>query len=122
MQSLVGGAEYTVSSVSFGVLFAGNGTAVVNLFANNGAPFPAEIGTLIGTSTLTVTPGQEGTVVTTPLVAIVPAGTHQVVMELYLPAGGPSAGANTAPQSGLSYWSSIDKEQILRKSFTVRNS
>ena len=112
MQSFVGGAEFAVSSVSFGVRgVGGDGTVTVSLFANNGAPFPAEIGTLIGTSTLTVTPGQAGTVVTTPLAAIVPAGTIELVMELYLPAGGPTVGANSAAETGPSYWSSIDKGQ-----------
>src|SRR5436190_11090668 len=114
MQSFVGGAEFTVSSVSFGVFFVyGDRTVEVALFANNGAPFPAEIGTQIGTSTLTLTPEQGGTVVTTPLAAIVPAGTIQLVMELYVPAsaGGTSVGANTEPETGPSYWSSIDKAQ-----------
>jgi hypothetical protein len=115
MQSFVGGAEFTVSSVSFGVFQDGTGgtTVIVRLYANNGAPFPAETGTLIGTSTLTVTPGQGGTIVTTPLAAIVPAGTIELVIQLQAtPGGGPLlVGANTAPETGLSYWSSIDKAQ-----------
>ena len=110
MQQFVGGAEYTVSSVSFGVLFSTDKTVTVYLFANNGAPFPAEIGTQIGVSTLTVTSGQGGTVVTTPLVATVPAGTNELVMLLYVPEGDGflGAGTNAAPETGPSYWSSID--------------
>ena len=61
MQSFVAGREFTVSSVSFGV-FQGSTTVIARLYANNGAPFPAEIGTLIGTSTVNVTPGQVVTI------------------------------------------------------------
>src|SRR5436190_9926230 len=115
MQSFVGGAEFTVSSVSFGVFQDGTGgtTVIVRLYANNGAPFPAEIGTLIGTSMLTVTPGQGGTVVTTPLAAIVPAGTIELVMQLQTTPDRALllVGANTAAETGPSYWSSIDKAQ-----------
>ena len=112
MQSFVGGREFTVSSVSFGVFQGGATTVIIRLYANNGPAFPAGIGTLLGTTTLTV-PFQTGTIVTTPLNAIVPAGTIQLVMELYVPQGGGFllVGGNTAAETGPSYWSSIDKAQ-----------
>jgi hypothetical protein len=105
MHNFVEGAEYTVRSVSFGVDYNDTKTVTVSLYANNGAPFPAETGTLVGSSTLTVV-GQQGTVVSTPLTAIVPAETNELVMELHVPSGDIFiAGANTHPETGPSYWS-----------------
>ena len=44
--------------------------------------------------------------VTTPLLATVPAGTGELIMELFSPVGTVfSVGANTAPETGPSYWS-----------------
>lgn len=110
MVALLNGAGYIVNSVSFGVQYLeGTRTVTVRLYANNGAPFPSQMGTLIGTSTPTLTVGQVGTVVTTPLTATVPGGTHELVMELYMQSGVPMfVGANTATEWGPSYWSSID--------------
>jgi hypothetical protein len=117
MGTFVGGAEYTVSSVSFGVSavsYIGSSPppVTVRLYANTGASFPGGTRTLLGSSTITVTAGQGGTVVTTPLVATVPAGTPELVMELFTPDGIANrylfyVGGNLAPETGLSYWSSL---------------
>src|SRR5204863_6864741 len=55
------------------------------------------------------TTAQSGSIVTTPLTATVPAGTSELVMELFTPNGANGqhlfyVGANTAPETGFSYW------------------
>ena len=117
MGTFIGGAEYTVNSVSFGVSAVSYSASspppvTVRLYGNTGASFPGGTRTLLGSSTITVTTGQGGTLVTTPLKAIVPAGTPELVMELFTPDGIATrylfyVGANTAPETGLSYWSSL---------------
>ena len=88
MGTFVGGAAYNVTSVSFGVESANNTQPVtVRLYTNSGAPFPGGTRTQIATSTINVTAAQTGTVVTTPLVVTVPAGTSELVMELFTPDG-----------------------------------
>jgi hypothetical protein len=114
MGAFVGGTQYNVNSVSFGMYAVGYSTAPslsVRLYANIGAPFPGGTRTLIGSSTTIVGSGQGGTLVTVPLLATVPAGTPELVMELFTPDGLANhytfnVGANTAPETGLSYWSS----------------
>ena len=111
MGTFVGGAQYNVTSVSFGVESANNTQPVtVRLYTNSGAPFPGGTRTQIATSTIDVTSAQGGTVVTTPLVATVPAGTSELVMELFTPDGQTAGhlffvGSNADPQSGPSYLS-----------------
>ena len=115
MGTLVGGAQYNVASVSFGVESANVTQSVtVRLYttANFPAGFPGSL-TQIGTTTVSVTSAQTGTVVTTPLVAVVPAGTSQLVMELFTPNGQVAGnlffvGSNAAAQSGPSYLSAAD--------------
>ena len=67
---------------------------------------------MIGSSTVTVTSSQGGTVITTPLLATVLAGTPELVMELFTPDGIANhytmlVGGNTAAETGSSYWSSV---------------
>ncbi len=115
MGSLVGSAQYNVTSVSFGVESANVTQSVtVRLYTTGNFPagFPGSL-TQIGTTTVSVTSAQTGTVVTTPLVAVVPAGTSQLVMELFTPNGETAGnlffvGSNAAAQSGPSYLSAAD--------------
>lgn len=117
MGAFVGGAQYSVSSVSFGVRDVNFTQPVtVRLYGNTGAPFPGGTRTLLGASTVTLTPQQGLSVVTAPLVATVPAGTPELVMELYAPDSSHfnplgnifHVGANLEPATGPSYWSSVD--------------
>ena len=109
MGAFTGGAQYDVSSVSFGVQVEFTSQSVtVRLYTNNGEPFPAGTRTQIAAGTVNVTPEQSGTVVTMPLVATVPAGTTELVMELFTPDSFSPfvyAGANSAHETGSSYWS-----------------
>ena len=89
MGSFVDGAQYNVNSVSFGIETANVTQPVtVRLYTATNFPvgFPGSL-TQIATTTINVTSAQSGTVVTTPLVATVPAGTSQLVMELFTPDG-----------------------------------
>ena len=89
MTTLTTGTQYNVNSVSFGVESANVTQSVtVRLYTTTNFPtgFPSSLA-LIGTTSLNVTSAQGGTVVTTPLVATVPAGTFQLVMELFTPSG-----------------------------------
>ena len=108
MGTFTGGVEYNVSSVSFGVQSAGQSDSVtIRLYKNFGGTFPGGTREQIATTTITVTSAQSGMVVTTPLMATVPVGTTQLVMELFTPDNNMfSVGANTAPETGPSYWSS----------------
>src|ERR1041385_3678276 len=71
--SFTGGAQYDVSSVSFGVESVNNTSqsVIVRLYLNNGEPFPGGKRTQIASGTIAVTPAQSGTVVTMPLPATV---------------------------------------------------
>ena len=111
MGTFVGGAAYNVTSVSFGVESANNTQPVtVRLYTNSGAPFPGGTRTQIATTTINVTAAQTGTVVTTPMVVTVPAGTSELVMELFTPDGTTAGnlffvGSNALPETGPSYLS-----------------
>ena len=116
MNAYAGGGQYCVSSVSFGVEFANTTQPVtVRLYTTSNFPFgfPGSF-TQIATTTLNVGSAQNGTVVTTPLAyTIVPAGTPQLVMELFTPNGQPwgyrfFVGSNAALETGPSYWSAPD--------------
>src|SRR5207344_2466427 len=110
MASFTNGAQYCINSVSFGVELANTLQPVtVRLYTTANFPtgFPGSL-TLIGTTTLNVSSAQDGTVVTTPLIATVPAGTPQLVMELFTPDGQTAGnlflvGSNSAPETGPSY-------------------
>src|SRR5204862_3936651 len=87
MAALTGGAQYDVTSVSFGVQLVEVKAhpVTVRLYTNNGEPFPGGARTQIASGTVDVTPEQSNTVVMMPLVATVPAGTTELVMELFTP-------------------------------------
>jgi len=112
MNAYAGGNHYCIYSISFGVEFANSIQSVtVRLYTtvNFPAGFPGSL-TQIATTTLNVGPAQNGTVVTTPLVVTVPAGTPQLVMELFTPNGQPGGhrffvGSNAALETGASYFS-----------------
>src|SRR5436190_15908292 len=92
MTTFTGGAQYDISSVSFGIESAvsGSGTGqpiTVNLYTNSGAPFPGGTRTLLATTDPLTVADQALTVVEVPLVATVPAGTYELVMEVYSPDG-----------------------------------
>src|ERR1044071_3645535 len=110
MATFTGGQQYNVTSVSFGVESANVTQSVrVRLYTTTNFPsgFPSSL-TQIGNATVSVGSDQNGTVVTTPLVATVPAGTSQLVMELFTPDGRASGklffvGSNAGPETGPSY-------------------
>jgi hypothetical protein len=112
MAAYAAGGQYCINSVSFGVEFANTTQPVtVRLYTTSNFPtgFPGSL-TQIATTTLNVGSAQNGTVVTTPLLVIVPAGTPQLVMELFTPNGQPGGyrffvGSNAALETGPSYFS-----------------
>ena len=114
MATFTGFAQYDVTSVSFGVDSVNQTQPVtVRLYAQTGGTFPTGIRSQIGTTTINVESSQSGTVVTTPLVATVPAGTSELVMELFTPNGQAAGnlfflGSNTDPETGPSYLSAFD--------------
>ena len=113
MATFVGGQAYNVTSVSFGIESAAHGPAVANqpvtvrLYTNAGGAFPGGTRTQIATTTVTVQ-DQTLTVLSVPLVASVPAGTSELVMEVFTPSGQTDGnfffiGSNALPQTGPSY-------------------
>src|SRR5437868_1997478 len=83
------GSGFNVTSVSFGVESANVTQSVtVRLYTTTNFPagFPGSL-TQIGTTTINVGPSDTGTVRQTPITATVPAGTSQLVMELFTPDG-----------------------------------
>src|SRR6266550_3103187 len=120
MNTFTGGQEYDVTSVSFGIELASSGTGTgqpltVNLYANNGSPFPAGDwqSNLIATSGSLNIPDQTDSIFATSLTATVPAGTLELVMEVMTPDGTAVGnlffiGSNTDPETGPSYLSAAD--------------
>ena len=120
MNTFTGGQEYDVTSVSFGIELAqsGNGTGqplTVNLYANNGSPFPGGDwqSNLIATSGELNIPDQADTIFEVPITATVPAGTLELVMEVMTPDGTGVGnllfiGSNPDPETGPSYLSAAD--------------
>src|SRR5204862_6545459 len=89
MASVTGGAQYNVSSVSFGVESANVTQSVtVRLYTTTNFPagFPGSL-TQIGTTTINVGPSDTGTVRQTPLTATVAAGSSRLGLELFTPGG-----------------------------------
>lgn len=89
------------------VSFGGTQPIVVNVYANTGGAFPAGAQVLLGTAPVSVV-DQSLTVLTVPLAASVPAGTTEMVVEVFTPNGqaagnGFFIGTNNLGQSGLSY-------------------
>jgi hypothetical protein len=120
MNTFTGGQEYDVTSVSFGIETATSGTGTgqpltVNLYANNGAPFPGGDwqSNLIATSGSINIPDQADTIFEVPITATVPAGTLELVMEVMTPDGTAVGnlffiGSNADPETGPSYLSAAD--------------
>jgi hypothetical protein len=113
MAAFAGSQQYNVTSVSFGIEYAqaGGGASsqpiTVRLYRNNGLPFPGGSGTLIGSTDITVQ-NQTRTIVSVPLIATVPAGVSELVMEVFVPDGQTDQnvffiGSNAEAETGPSY-------------------
>ena len=112
MASFTGSQQYNITSVSFGIEIAndGDGTGqpvTVRLYTNNGGAFPGGSRTQIAAANLTVM-DQSQTIFNVPLFANVPAGTSELVMEVFTPSGQQAGnsffiGSNAAPETGPSY-------------------
>jgi hypothetical protein len=112
MATFTGSQQYNVTSVSFGIESARSGAGqgqpvTVRLYTGTGAPFPGGSGILIATTSLTVM-DQTQTIVSVPLFATVPAGSSELVMEVFTPDGQATSnaffiGSNAAAQTGPSY-------------------
>jgi hypothetical protein len=94
MNTFVGGVQYNVSSIDFGIESAvsGNGQGqplTVNLYANHGSPFPNGDwqSNLIATSGTLTIPDQALTIFNQAIAATVAAGTLELVMEVMTPDG-----------------------------------
>ena len=107
---------FDVCEVQLGIeLAAGAGGTqpiTVNVYANSGGVFPAGALALLGTASPSVT-DQALTVFTVPLAAAVPAGTTEMVLEVFTPDGLAVGnrffiGSNTLGQSGPSYIEAAD--------------
>ena len=118
MSDFTGGQEYDVTSVSFGIESAVSGTGTgqpltVNLYVETGAPFPNGTRTKIATSGEVNIPDQVDSIFEVPLIATVPAGTLELVMEVTTPDGTAVGnlffiGSNPDPETGISYLSAVD--------------
>src|SRR6185503_17820859 len=113
--SMAGLPTYNVTSVSFGIETAnaaGTGTTQpinVRLYVQATGTFPGGTRTQIATTTVQVA-DQTLTVLNVPLVAVVPGGTTQLIMEVNSPDGQAAGhsffiGSNAAAESGPSYLS-----------------
>jgi hypothetical protein len=113
METFAGSREYNVSSVSFGIEAANAGSnltqpVTVRLHRQTSGTFPGGTRTQIATTTVDVA-NQTQTVLSVPLVATVPAGTTELIMEVFTPDGRAPVnhsffiGSNTASQTGPSY-------------------
>jgi len=105
--------EYNVTSVSFGIEAANAGRdstqpVTVRLHRQTSGTFPGGARAQIATTTINVA-NQTLTVLSVPLVATVPAGTTELIMEVFTPDGRApvnhslSIGSNAAAQTGPSY-------------------
>src|SRR6266513_1857440 len=118
MAVFTGGQEYDVTSVSFGIELASSGSGTgqpltVNLYIESGAPFPNGTRTLLATSGSINIPDQAYAIFNVPIIATVPAGTLELVMEVMTPDGRPDSnlffiGSNPDPETGPSYLSAAD--------------
>ena len=108
------GMPYFITSVSFGIetasSTAGTQPVTVRLYTTSNFPagFPGSL-TQVATTTINVA-DQSGTVLQTPLFAVVPVATNQLVMELFTPNGGATGnllfmGSNEDPETAPSYLS-----------------
>jgi hypothetical protein len=113
MNTFTGGQEYNITSIEFGIESAvsGSGTGqpvTVNLYTNSGTPFPGGTRTLLATSGSINIPDQAAAIFSVPLAATVPAGTLELVMEVFTPNGQDVGnllfiGSNPDPETRTSY-------------------
>jgi N-acetylneuraminic acid mutarotase len=120
MNTFTGGQAYNITSVDFGIELAQSGTGTgqpvtVNLYTNHGSPFPEGDwqGNLIATSGSINIPDQSLTIFTLPISVTVPAGTLELIMEVFTPNGQAQGnlffvGSNADPETGLSYLSAAE--------------
>jgi hypothetical protein len=120
MNTFTGGQAYDIMSVEFGIeqalsLFGTDQPLIVNLYANHGSPFPGGDwqSNLLVTSGEIRVPNQEFTIFNLPLMATVPAGTLELVMEVLSPDQTVEhnffiVGANPDPETGPSYLGAPD--------------
>ena len=120
MNTFTGGADYLVTSVSFGIELATSGTGTgqpltVNLYANHGSAFPGGDwqSNLIATSGEINIPDQADTVFNVPLTVTAPGSALELVMEVTTPDGTAVGnllfiGSNPDPETGLSYLEAAD--------------
>ena len=120
MNTFTGGADYLVTSVSFGIEQATSGTGTgqpltVNLYANHGSPFPGGDwqSNLIATSGEINIPDQADTIFNVPLTVTAPGSALELVMEVTTPDGTAVGnlffvGSNPDPETGPSYLEAAD--------------
>jgi hypothetical protein len=116
MATFAGSQQYNVTSVSFGIESAHSGSgagqpATIRLYTNAGGAFPAGVLTQVAIINLTITDQME-TIANVPLFATIPAGTSELVMQVFTPDGTAThdvffIGTNAAAQTGPSYVSSV---------------
>lgn len=117
MATFTNSQAYRVTAVSFGIEAARSGTGTgqpltVRLYRSVGGAFPGGSRTLISTTSVNVMDQME-TIFSLPLAVTVPAGTSELVMEVFTPSGQEVEnaffiGSNTEPQTGPSYVSSAN--------------
>ena len=120
MNTFTGGADYLVTSVSFGIELATSGTGTgqpltVNLYANHGSPFPGGDwqSNMIATSGEINIPDQADAIFNVPLIVTAPGSALELVMEVTTPDGTAVGnlffiGSNPDPETGLSYLEAAD--------------
>jgi hypothetical protein len=116
MATYTNGRAYDITSVAFGVDSARSGSGLgqpvtVRLYTNIGGAFPGGTRIEIASSTVTV---MDTTLnfINVPFAITVPAGTSQLVMEVFTPSGQDAGnaffiGSNREPQTGPSYVSAV---------------
>ena len=123
MATFAGSREYNVSSVSFGIEAANAGPnltqrVTVRLHGQTSGTFPGGTRVQIATTTVNVA-NQNQTILNVPLVATVPAGTTELIMEVFTPDGRAPVnhsffiGTNQEPQTGPSYISSATCNNVM---------
>jgi hypothetical protein len=115
MTTFSNGQRYDITSVGFGIEAARSGTGTdqpvtVRLYTNNGGAFPGGTRTEIATVPVTVRDTSLD-YMNVPLNVTVPAGTAELVMEVFSPSGQTAGnsfviGSNAGAQTGPSYVSS----------------
>lgn len=83
--------QYNITSVSFGIEVAVSGSgsgqpATITIYTNTGSPFPNGTLSQIASTQVTVV-DQSQEIMSVPLLVSVPAGTSEIVMEVFTPSG-----------------------------------